>query len=50
MPENNALVFAAFAAQTLGAAVIAALLFGFLRQYGRSYLAHLAGSKYVQPR
>jgi diguanylate cyclase (GGDEF)-like protein len=44
MPEFSILVFAAFAAQTVGAAVIAILLFGFLRQYGRSYLAHLTAS------
>ena len=33
-------ILATFAAQTLGAAVIALLLFGFLRQYGKSYLTH----------
>src|SRR5438270_11704785 len=44
MPESSILVFAAFAAQTVGAAVIAALLFAFLRQYGKSYLAHLTAS------
>ena len=44
MPENSILVFAAFAAQTVGAAVIAVLLFGFLRQYRKSYLAHLTAS------
>ena len=44
MPDSSILVFAAFAAQTVGAAVIAVLLFGFLRQYGRSYLAHLTAS------
>ncbi len=44
MTDSSILVFAAFAAQTVGAAVIAVLLFGFLRQYGRSYLAHLAAS------
>ena len=44
MPESSILVFAAFAAQTVGAAVIAALLYGFLRQYGKSYLAHLTAS------
>jgi len=35
---------ATFAAQALGAAVIAALLFGFRRQYGKSYLAHWTSS------
>ena len=44
MPENSILVFAAFAAQAVGAGVIAVLLFGFLRQYGKSYLAHLTAS------
>src|SRR6266516_6767254 len=44
MPESSILVFAAFAAQTVGAAIIAVLLFGFLRQYGKSYLAHLTAS------
>ena len=44
MTDSSILVFAAFAAQTVGAAVIAILLFGFLRQYGRSYLAHLTAS------
>src|SRR5881275_332223 len=40
MPEISTVVLATFAAQTLGAAVIAILLFGFLRQYGKAYLAH----------
>src|ERR1044072_1496979 len=44
MPDSNVLVFSAFAAQTIGAAVIAILLFGFLRQYRKSYLAHLTAS------
>src|SRR5262245_55743151 len=44
MPESSLLVFAAFAAQTVGAALIAVLLFGFLRQYGKSYLQHLTAS------
>ena len=44
MPESSILVFAAFAAQTAGAAVIAVLLYGFLRQYGKSYLQHLTAS------
>src|SRR5690348_15220167 len=44
MPESSILVFAALAAQTAGAAVIAVLLYGFLRQYGKSYLQHLTAS------
>jgi diguanylate cyclase (GGDEF)-like protein len=44
MPESSILVFAAFAAQTAGAAVIAVLLYGFLRQYRKSYLQHLTAS------
>src|SRR5262245_35284095 len=44
MPESSTLVFAAFAAQTFGAAVIAVLLFGFVRQYRRTYLAYLTAS------
>jgi diguanylate cyclase (GGDEF)-like protein len=44
MRDSSSIVFAAFAAQALGAAVIALLLYGFLRQYRRSYLAHLTAS------
>jgi len=40
MPEIRIVTVATFAAQALGAAVIAILLFGFRRQYGKSYLAH----------
>src|SRR5947208_777397 len=43
-PEASAVVLVAHAVQTFGAAVIAILLFGFLRQYGKSYLAHWTAS------
>src|SRR5947207_12844275 len=38
MPEFNFAVFATFCAQTFGAGVMALLLFGFVRQYRKSYL------------
>ena len=44
MSEMNSVVLATYLAQTLGAAVIALLLFGFLRQYGKSYLVHWTAS------
>jgi diguanylate cyclase (GGDEF)-like protein len=44
MPEIRIFTIATYAAQALGAAVIAALLFGFRRQYGKSYLAHWTSS------
>ena len=40
MPEINLVVVATFAAQTLAAIIMAILLLGFLRQYGKSYLRH----------
>jgi diguanylate cyclase (GGDEF)-like protein len=44
MPDIPIATFATLAAQALGAAVIAALLFGFRRQYGKSYLGHWTAS------
>src|SRR2546423_4046533 len=44
MPEFSIVVLATSIAQTLSAAVIALLLFGFFRQYGKSYLAHWTAS------
>lgn len=43
MPELR-IVTLTFAAQALSAAVIAVVLFGFRRQYGKSYLAHWTAS------
>ncbi|HEX8155155.1 MAG TPA: diguanylate cyclase, partial [Thermoanaerobaculia bacterium] len=40
MPDFNLAVAATFVAQTIGAAVMALLLFGFHRQYRKSYLLH----------
>jgi len=40
MTESAAALLATNVAQTIGAAVVAVLLFGFHRQYGKSYLAH----------
>ena len=40
MPDLNFVVLATFTAQTISAAVMAALLYGFRRQYGKSYLLH----------
>ncbi len=40
MPEFNLTVAATYAAQTINAAVIAVLLFGFYREYHKSYLKH----------
>ena len=44
MLELNSVVLATYIAQATGAAVIALLLFGFLRQYGKSYLSHWTAS------
>src|SRR5712692_9357009 len=40
MPELSTAVFATSLAQTISAAILTSLLFGFLRQHGKSYLAH----------
>ncbi len=40
MPEFNLTVAATYAAQTISAAVIAVLLYGFYREYRKSYLQH----------
>ena len=40
MPQLNLAVVATFTAQSLSAALIALLLFGFHRRYGKSYLLH----------
>ncbi|MEO6259302.1 MAG: diguanylate cyclase, partial [Thermoanaerobaculia bacterium] len=40
----NSVALATHVAQTIGAAVIALLLYGFLRQYGKSYLSHWTAS------
>ncbi len=44
MFEMNSVALATQVAQTIGAAVIALLLYGFLRQYGKSYLSHWTAS------
>jgi diguanylate cyclase (GGDEF)-like protein len=40
MPDFNLAIAATFVAQTVGASVMALLLFGFYRQYRKSYLLH----------
>jgi diguanylate cyclase (GGDEF)-like protein len=44
IPEIRIVTLATIAAQALGAAVIAAVLFGFGRRYRKSYLAHWTSS------
>jgi len=44
MLQNSPAVLATEAAQTLGAAIAAILLFSFYRQYGKSYLAQWTAS------
>src|SRR5687767_7872329 len=44
MPEVTFTVLATLAAQAVGAGVLALLLYGFYRQYGKSYLLHWAYS------